>query len=90
MAKEATDILSGYDKFFVSDGYSGYNELGKAATRCGCWAHVRRTPSSRDFYDSVPNHNMKLDSTGREGVRFCDKLFRVEDEIKDKSPEEKL
>lgn len=85
MAKEATDILSGYDKFFVSDGYSGYNELGKAATRCGCWAHVRR-----EFYDSVPDHNMKLDSTGREGVRFCDKLFRIEDEIKGKNPEEIL
>ena len=85
MAKEAKDILSGYDKFFISDGYSGYNELGKTATRCGCWAHVRRA-----FYDSVPNHNMKLGSTGREGVQFCDKLFRIEEEIKKMSPEEKL
>ena len=33
---------------------------------------------------------MKLDSTGREGVRFCDKLFRIEDEIHKLSPEEKL
>ena len=83
-AKEATDILDGYDRYFVSDGYPGYNDLGKGATRCGCWGHTRRY-----FYDSVPGHNMKLESTGREGVRFCDKLFRIEKECEALSPEEK-
>ena len=83
-AKEAADILEGYDQYFVSDGYSGYNDLGKGAARCGCWAHLRRR-----FYDSIPGHNMKLESTGREGVRFCDKLFRIEEECENLSLEEK-
>ena len=84
-AREATDILEGYDRYFVSDGYSGYNELGKTAKRCGCWVHLRRF-----FYDSIPDHNMKLESTGREGVHFCDKLFSIEESCKDLSHEEKL
>ncbi len=41
--KEAVDILSGYENYFISDGYSGYNELGKSAVRCGCWDHYSRS-----------------------------------------------
>lgn len=82
--KEPTDILAAYHKYFVSDGYSGYNALGKDAIRCGCWAHVRRK-----FYDSIPDHNMDLPSTGREGVRFCDRLFRIEEGLVQVTPEER-
>lgn len=35
--KVPKSILAGYDHYFVSDGYSGYNDLGKDAIRCGCW-----------------------------------------------------
>lgn len=81
----ATDILAAYDRYFVSDGYSGYNELGKGATRCGCWAHLRRK-----FYDAVPDHNMALPGTARDGVRFCDRLFRIEERLEKTVPEERL
>ncbi len=81
----ATDILSGYTKYFVSDGYSGYNELGKEAIRCGCWAHLRRK-----FYDAVPDHKMELPGAAREGVRYCDRLFRIEERLEKVSPEERL
>lgn len=81
----ATDILSGYNKYFVSDGYSGYNDLGKEATRCGCWAHLRRK-----FYDAVPDHNMELPGIARDGVRFCDRLFRIEERLEKAAPEERL
>ncbi len=81
----ATDILSGYTKYFVSDGYSGYNELGREAIRCGCWAHLRRK-----FYDAVPDHNMELPGAAREGVRYCDRLFRIEEKLEKVSPEERL
>jgi len=81
----ATDILAGYNRYFVSDGYSGYNELGKGATRCGCWAHLRRK-----FYDAVPDHNMELPGTARDGVRFCDRLFRIEERLEKVAPEERL
>ena len=81
----ATDILSGYDRYFVSDGYAGYNDLGKAALRCGCWAHLRRK-----FYDAVPDHNMGLPGSARDGVHFCDRLFRIEERLEKSAPEERL
>ena len=81
----ATDILAGYDRYFVSDGYSGYNDLGKGAKRCGCWAHLRRK-----FYDAVPDHNMELPGAARDGVRFCDRLFRIEERLEKAAPEERL
>ena len=81
----ATDILAGYDRYFVSDGYSGYNDLGKGAKRCGCWAHLRRK-----FYDAVPDHNMELPGAARNGVRFCDRLFRIEERLEKAAPEERL
>ena len=81
----ATNILAGYNRYFVSDGYSGYNELGKEAIRCGCWAHLRRK-----FYDAVPDHNMELPGTARDGVHFCDSLFRIEERIDNAVPEERL
>lgn len=78
--KEAVDILSGYEKYFVSDGYSGYNELGRSAVRCGCWDHARRR-----FYDAVPGHDMSVPGTAREGVRLIDVLYRIEKENKSAS-----
>ena len=75
--KEAVDILGGYEKYFVSDGYSGYNELGRSAIRCGCWDHARRY-----FYNAVPGHDMSVPGTAREGVRLIDILYRIEKENK--------
>ena len=77
-------ILAGYNHYFICDGYSGYNDLGRSAIRCGCWAHMRRK-----FYDSIPKHNMDLPSLGREGVRYCDRLFRIEERLENVAPEER-
>ena len=57
----------------------------RGAIRCGCWAHLRRK-----FYDSILNHNMDLPSLGREGVRYCDRLFRIEERLENVDPEERL
>lgn len=83
-ANELDDILEGYREYFVADGYSGYNHLGRQATRCGCWAHLRRK-----FYDSVPDHNMSLPGTARDGVQYCDKLFRIEEKLEKVDTEER-
>ena len=80
-----TGILAGYNHYFICDGYAGYNDLGKGAIRCGCWAHLRRK-----FYDSIPGHNMDLPSLGRSGVRYCDRLFRLEEKLAKLPPEERL
>ena len=75
--KEATDILDGYKNYFVSDGYPGYNGVGKVAIRCGCWDHARRK-----LYDSVPGHDMSTPGTARNGVRLVDVLYKIEKENK--------
>ncbi len=38
------DLLAGYENFIQTDGYSGYDELGRQAGihHVGCWAHARR------------------------------------------------
>ena len=36
------------------------------------------------------NHNMDLPSLGREGVRYCDRLFRIEERLENVDPEERL
>lgn len=60
-------ILEGYTRYFVTDINSGYNETGKGAARCGCWAHLRQKS-----YDTVPDHRMNIQETARDGMRFCD------------------
>ena len=59
--KEAVDILGGYEKYFVSDGYSGYNELGRSAIRCGCWDSPNRL--ARGAY-SWPRYVSSRNGTG--------------------------
>ena len=39
--ENAVNFLGNYDVYPVCDGYDGYNRL-KSASRCGCFAHVRR------------------------------------------------
>lgn len=55
-------------------------------TRCGCWAHLRRK-----FVEAIPKG--KASGTGgtnaEVGRDYCDRLFAIEDELKDLSPEDR-
>ncbi|MEG0873578.1 MAG: IS66 family transposase [Clostridia bacterium] len=85
--KVASDLLSGFSKALVTDGYAGYNVLDKTQ-HAECWAHCRRK-----FYESIPlNDDKKMDvsCSGYKGLVYCDKLFSIEREIASLSPEEKL
>lgn len=74
--------FNGYDH---SDGYSGYNKL-TGSIRIGCWAHVRRK-----FMEAIPTKKTpSVPLICAEIVRqYCDKLFAIEDRLKDLSPEER-
>ena len=53
-------------------------------TRCGCWAHLRRKFAEAVPKGKVPGVN---GSQAQIGIRYCDRLFAIEDELKDMEPE---
>ena len=77
-------FLAGAKDFYLqTDGYSGYNKVANVI-HCGCWAH-----SKRKYSDALPKTNMK-DSKAAQGIAFCDKLFMLEREFKELTPEKRL
>lgn len=79
----AAAYLKDFKGFVHSDGYSGYNKLTEV-TRCGCWAHLRRKFAEAVPKGKVPGVN---GSQAQIGIRYCDRLFAIEDELKDMDPE---
>lgn len=77
--------LKGFKGYVHSDGYSGYGKL-KGVTRCGCWAHLRRK-----FAQAIPpGKAVGSELSSAETARaYCNKLFTIEDELKDLSPEDR-
>ncbi|MBQ0088172.1 MAG: IS66 family transposase [Prevotellaceae bacterium] len=81
----AVTFLKDFKGYVHSDGYSGYNKL-KDITRVGCWAHLRRK-----FVEAIPTKKTDGPPTSAEiGRQYCDKLFAIEDTLKDLSPEERF
>lgn len=81
----AAAFLKDFKGYVHTDGYSGYNSL-KEVTRCGCWAHLRRK-----FYEAIPpgKQNKSEESYAEIGVGYCNRLFHIEEELQDLSPEER-
>lgn len=82
-----TDILKGYKcKYFQSDAYQAYEKL-EGVTNVYCLAHARRK-----FTDilkiSKNNSNYKLmNSYCATAIDYCNKLYKIEDKLKNKSIE---
>lgn len=82
----AKELLKGFHGYLTTDAYAGYEKV-EDIKRNLCWAHCRRY-----YIDSIP-----LDSKGKElpgskgaqGREYINLLFKVEDEIKDLSYEDK-
>ena len=81
----AVTYLKDFKGYVHSDGYSGYNKLD-GITRCGCWAHLRRK-----FVEAIPQ--MKAEGSPKTaaetGRDYCDRLFHLEETLKDLTPEER-
>jgi hypothetical protein len=81
------EFLKGYSGYLTTDGYAGYRSLPETVVLTGCFAHVRSY-----FTDALKC----LKSTDRPGSlalvgqEYCNKLFGVEREIKDKSFDERF
>ena len=83
--ENAEEYLEGFHGYLHSDGYSGYNRLTDV-TRCGCWAHLRRK-----FVEAIPKGKASGPggTNAETGRNYCDRLFRIEGELKDLSPEDR-
>jgi len=82
----AMRLLEEFDGYLITDAYAGYEKV-QNITRSLCWSHTRRY-----FIESIPLDSKGKEisgSKGAEGRGYIDLLFKVEDEIKFLSPEEK-
>jgi transposase len=81
-----TRLLEGFKGYLMADGYSGYNEIARNTDieRLACWAHVRRY-----FVDAVRVQPKGKRGKADEAVLLIGKLYRIEREFKDASPEER-
>lgn len=65
----AKKFLEGYEGYFVTDGYAGYNKVNNGI-RCGCWAHVRRK-----FLEAIPGGDpageQAQGSKAKKGFEYC-------------------
>ena len=77
-------FLSGFRGYLQTDGYSGYNDV-KNVTHVGCWAHLRRK------FDEAVKALPKGTKSGAAitGLAYCTKLFMMEREFQQLSPEER-
>ncbi|WP_423219095.1 IS66 family transposase [Sulfobacillus thermosulfidooxidans] len=78
----ARQFLTGFRGYLQCDGYVGYREVPDA-TLVGCWAHARRyfvealqtlPPAARDGPSAI-----------RDGLEFCNAIFRIERDLRDVS-----
>ena len=81
-----TRLLEGFKGYLMTDGYAGYNDIGRTAgiERLACWAHVRRR-----FVEAVRVQPKGKRGKADEAVALIGRLYRIEREFKDSSPEER-
>lgn len=83
--KAVQTLMSGYQGYFQCDGLNVYDQLesGKVL-RLGCSMHARRR-----FEDAAVSGATSGKSLGKLGLEYFQKLYKLEEDIKDKTPEEK-
>jgi transposase len=83
-ASVPTALLEGFKGYLMTDGYDGYNEIARTqgVERLACWAHVRRR-----FVEATRVQPKGKRGRADEAVNLIGKLYRVEREHKDATPE---
>lgn len=82
----AKQLLSSFRGYLTTDAYIGYEKV-ENIRRNLCWAHCRRY-----FIESIPLDNKGKEipgSKGTEGREYINLLFKLEEEMKELSYEEK-
>lgn len=83
----AKNLLEGFKGALMVDGYEGYRAVceGNALVRLGCWAHARR-----GFVEARKTYPEGKTGLADEVLAHIQALYRVEQEAKDKPPDERL
>jgi transposase len=80
-------FLEGFCGYLHVDGYQVYEKL-PGVTPVGCMAHARR-----NFVDALsvltPMTRQKGNTAAEKGLDFCNKLFAIERDLKEATPEER-
>lgn len=80
------NFLMGFSGFLHVDGYSGYHKV-QGVTLVGCWAHARR--KFDEALKVLPPSQDKTETVAQQGLQYCNKLFAIERELKDSTPEKR-
>ena len=84
-SKHPQRFLNGFKGYLHVDGYAGYQGLPDI-TLVGCWAHARR--KFTDALKALPE-TQRESTVAQEGLNFCNQLFAVERDLKEKSAQER-
>ncbi len=89
--KVSLRLLEDFSGYLQTDGYSGYNAvcIKNNATSAGCWEHARR--KFREAQSTQPR-DKKTQKPGKADMALAqiNKLYRIEQTIKEVSVDEKL
>ncbi|AEH52415.1 hypothetical protein BCO26_0356 [Heyndrickxia coagulans 2-6] len=84
-SKHPRRFLSGFKGYLHVDGYAGYNGIPDIKL-VGCFAHARR--KFTDALKALPESAKSTKLTANEGLDYCNKLFKIERDLKDVTTEE--
>ncbi|MBC7075955.1 MAG: IS66 family transposase [Syntrophomonadaceae bacterium] len=85
-SKHPDNFLSGFKGYLQTDGYSGYGKL-TGVTLVGCWAHARR--KFTEALKALPTAQKDKPVAAKVGLNYCNRLFAIERQLKDKSVKER-
>jgi transposase len=81
------DFLKGFSGYLMCDGFASYHNLPDTIIIVGCLSHCRR-----GFVDAlrvIKNEEDRVGALALIGKQYCDDLFDIEREIKDKTFDER-
>jgi len=84
--RHAKKFLEGFKGYLHVDGYEVYNGIPDVVL-VGCWAHARR--KFDEALKAMPGRGEGIASVAKEGLDYCNRLFAIERELKDVTPEER-
>ena len=84
--KHPVAFLKDFKGYLHVDGYGGYERIPNI-TLIGCWAHGRRYFS--EAIKAMPKITKDTPTTAEEGLEFCNRLFKIEREFHDSTPNQR-
>lgn len=81
------EFLRGFKGYLHTDGYDVYHKLPEDIIIVGCWAHLRRKLD--EALKATPEAG-RAESLALVGKRYCDKLFSLERDFAELTPDERF